>query len=176
MSGCLLGELLEDNFVITSSVLVSKRRFMKLGSFSAARVLAEDYDLWLRFAAGGPIEFLNEPLLLYSHRGDSYRSSVTRLHDCLAVAKALRNLRSQLPQYAAPARLRVRRRLSRQLHSASRLAAEEGDAVLQRRLKAHAISLWPPSPRPCVAIGAAVLRSWTRVERSCLPARCSRSL
>jgi len=66
--------LYESNFVITSSALVRREVFDKVGFFdqSPRMVGVEDYDLWLRISAvGAKFGFLPERLLLYRDRAGS---------------------------------------------------------------------------------------------------------
>ena len=67
--GRVLGDLLKDNFVITSSVLVRRDLVKRVGGFSEDPRLRgiEDYDLWLRLAAIMDFYYVDEELLLYEH-------------------------------------------------------------------------------------------------------------
>lgn len=58
--------LLWSNRVYTSSVLVRKQAFEAVGGFAPERRLSEDYELWLKMAAKGPLTVLNEPFLEYA--------------------------------------------------------------------------------------------------------------
>jgi teichuronic acid biosynthesis glycosyltransferase TuaG len=68
-TGRVLKELLTDNFVITSSVLVRRDLFKRAGGFCEDPKLRgiEDYDLWLRLAAFTDFRYIDEELLLYTH-------------------------------------------------------------------------------------------------------------
>jgi glycosyltransferase involved in cell wall biosynthesis len=64
--GCLFESLLRRNFVTTSSVILRTDRFRQLGGFEEDLRYCEDWDLWLRFSAGGGVMVgLTEPLTLY---------------------------------------------------------------------------------------------------------------
>jgi teichuronic acid biosynthesis glycosyltransferase TuaG len=67
--GRVLGDLLKDNFVITSSVIVRRDLVKRAGGFSEDPRLRgiEDYDLWLRVAAITDFCYVDEELLLYEH-------------------------------------------------------------------------------------------------------------
>jgi teichuronic acid biosynthesis glycosyltransferase TuaG len=67
--GRVLGDLLKDNFVITSSVLVRRELINRAGGFNEDPRLrvGEDYDLWLRLAAITDFCYIDEELLLYEH-------------------------------------------------------------------------------------------------------------
>ena len=65
-------DLLRDNFVITSSVLV-ERRIIGNKRFSTSPRLRgyEDYDCWLNLAPSLRIDYLPEPLLVYQRQPGS---------------------------------------------------------------------------------------------------------
>ena len=67
--GRVLRDLLSDNFVIASSVLVRRKLLEQVGGFSEDPRLRgiEDYDLWLRLAALTDFRYIDEELLMYKH-------------------------------------------------------------------------------------------------------------
>jgi glycosyltransferase involved in cell wall biosynthesis len=81
MKGNLLAELLNDNFIITSSCAVRRSLLDLIGEFSEEELLkgVEDYDLWLRAALKTEICYIPEPLVVYRDQGDSIRSQQTRV-------------------------------------------------------------------------------------------------
>lgn len=50
-SGMIARDLLADNSVSINTVMVRKRCFEEMGGFSETLRVADDYDIWLRFAA-----------------------------------------------------------------------------------------------------------------------------
>src|SRR5262249_53075631 len=66
-SGAVFLSLLQDNFVVTSTVMVRRSVLQSVGSFCEERALrgVEDYDLWLRIAARSELAFLPEALAIY---------------------------------------------------------------------------------------------------------------
>lgn len=66
-TGPVLRDLVADNFVITSSVVVRRELFERAGGFCEDPLLrgVEDYDLWLRLAAVTDFYYIDEELLLY---------------------------------------------------------------------------------------------------------------
>ena len=72
-----LATLLEENVVITSSVLVNRSLLGVVGAFSTQPGFrsVEDYELWLRVATRAPIHYLDEPLVIYR---DDTANSVRR--------------------------------------------------------------------------------------------------
>lgn len=80
--GMVFEELLFDNFIPISSVMIPRDLFRKLGGFSPGYALAEDFDLLLRAAENVPFDFIDEPLLLYrQHPGSGTYSRIGRLTD-----------------------------------------------------------------------------------------------
>ncbi|VVB63830.1 Glycosyltransferase like family 2 [uncultured archaeon] len=80
MQGNLLTELLNDNFIITSSCVVRRTLLDLIGEFSEEELLrgVEDYDLWLRASLKTEICYIPEPLVVYRDQGDSIRSQQSR--------------------------------------------------------------------------------------------------
>ena len=66
-TGWVLGDLVAENFVITSSVVVRRDLFERAGGFCEDPLLrgVEDYDLWVRLAALTDFHYIDEELLLY---------------------------------------------------------------------------------------------------------------
>lgn len=67
-SGMIARQLLQTNFICTSSVVLKKDILEEVGCFSEDRELQnfEDYELWLRIAALVGIDYVDEPLTLYT--------------------------------------------------------------------------------------------------------------
>ena len=79
-SGSVFLDLLKDNFVITSSVMLRRDPLEKAGNFSEAKELqvGEDYALWLKIALDWEVEYLEKPLIIYH---DSPQSSIRNKQD-----------------------------------------------------------------------------------------------
>ncbi len=79
-SGRVLPQLLNDNFVIVSTVVARRKVIEQVGGFAEEPLLrgVEDYDLWLRIAAISGIAYLPEPLALYREHPSSMRLEVPR--------------------------------------------------------------------------------------------------
>ncbi len=69
-----MGWLLERNRVATDTVCARRDAISRLGGFCEEPGVREDYDLWLRLAAAGPIRYLPAPLARY-RRHDSNLSN-----------------------------------------------------------------------------------------------------
>jgi len=79
-SGSIFLDLLRDNYIITSSVMVRREIIQKIGKFSEAIELRaiEDYVLWLRIALEWQVKYFEEPLVVYS---DSPQTSIRKTQD-----------------------------------------------------------------------------------------------
>jgi len=79
-SGSVFLDLLKNNFVITSSVMLRRDTLGKVGNFSEAKELqvGEDYALWLNIALDWEVEYLESPLIVYR---DSPQSSIRKKQD-----------------------------------------------------------------------------------------------
>lgn len=67
-TGSIFTSLFLGNFILTSSVLISRTAFDISGGFDPLLRTEEDYDLWLRVSKLYDICFINEPLLVRRHR------------------------------------------------------------------------------------------------------------
>jgi glycosyltransferase involved in cell wall biosynthesis len=73
-------ELLCDNFIITSSVIIRRYLLKEIGIFSEDKKMRaiEDYHLWLRIALIADIYYIKETLVKYRDRNNSIRSHDTQ--------------------------------------------------------------------------------------------------
>jgi glycosyltransferase involved in cell wall biosynthesis len=67
-SEILLNDLLDDNRIICSSVLINRNLLKKIGFFPETHNLkvGEDYSLWLRSTSIANFQYLDQPLLIYN--------------------------------------------------------------------------------------------------------------
>jgi glycosyltransferase involved in cell wall biosynthesis len=77
--GDVFEPLLRDNFITASSVIMRKAWFERLGGFEEQLVGTEDWDLWLRYAALGPVRLCREPLVRYRWHKSSLQSNLDRM-------------------------------------------------------------------------------------------------
>lgn len=63
--GKTLHNLLNNNFIPTSTVILRRRILNDIGLFNIKFRISQDYDLWLRIAEKYTIDFLDEPLAKY---------------------------------------------------------------------------------------------------------------
>jgi GT2 family glycosyltransferase len=66
--GPVFGSLFLGNFVNTSSVLLRRRAWERVGSFSERLRTQEDYDYWLKVARHGDCAYVQQPLLAFRQR------------------------------------------------------------------------------------------------------------
>jgi glycosyltransferase involved in cell wall biosynthesis len=86
--GDIFRPLLALNFITTSSVIMRKDWFERLGGFEEQLVGTEDWDLWLRYAAENPVRLCREPLTRYRWHNSSLQSNLDRMcRDRLKVVK-----------------------------------------------------------------------------------------
>ncbi len=78
VSGLTLGRLAQSNLVATSTVLVRRSALAAAGGFDPQFRGPEDYDLWLRLAARGPIAFIDALLARYRHQEGSLSTDAAR--------------------------------------------------------------------------------------------------
>lgn len=78
VEGWVLEELLGMNFISMGSVLAEKSRLMAVGLFDETRKYCEDWDLWLRVAAGSRFGFVDrEVVAVRLHETNTMRAVET---------------------------------------------------------------------------------------------------
>lgn len=83
-SGKVFADLYRGNFIVTSSVIVKRTCFDKVGLFDKKMHVVEDYDLWLRMAQMFRLGYLNKRLLKYRDYEGSFSDEGTiRNHERL---------------------------------------------------------------------------------------------
>jgi glycosyltransferase involved in cell wall biosynthesis len=106
-AGRPVAELMEVNFVLTSSVIVRRDLLEAVGGFDERLSHAEDLDLWIRLARRAPAAASRRSLVRYQHRaGGLSRQTERRL---LGDVELFRRL-SLEPELSASLRRRARRR------------------------------------------------------------------
>lgn len=63
--GWVLTELVLDNFIATSTVIIDREIFLKSGGFDESLDSVEDWDLWLRISSQQPVSYLHQSLVNY---------------------------------------------------------------------------------------------------------------
>jgi glycosyltransferase involved in cell wall biosynthesis len=77
--GDVQAELLLGNFITIETVVMRTACFRKLGGFDESLRYLEDYELFLRISARGPVVFQPEPVARYRIHG----SNLSRQHEAL---------------------------------------------------------------------------------------------
>ena len=97
-SGWVLNDLFQANFIRTSSVIIRRDCFDKVGLFDEKQKQAQDYDLWLRMAAEYQVGFINEFLTVYvdNPKGISGDGLIGRLYILQALEKSY--LKQKIPE------------------------------------------------------------------------------
>ncbi len=98
-TGFLLDDLINNNFVITSTCMVRRDVLQKTGGFSedpAFRAI-EDYELWLRIARQYQMQYIPVPMAVYRDAEVSIRSEISRLRYHDGMEKIYTLLKSELP-------------------------------------------------------------------------------
>jgi len=126
-SGDVLAQLLVDNFVITSSVLVLRAVVEDVGYFRNGSAGSEDYGLWLRAARVCRFVYLEQPWLTYRDFGWSYRQEWSRADGANSILENLNQLEERFPGTARMYRREFRKR-RRELYAVmGRHSLSEGD-------------------------------------------------
>jgi glycosyltransferase involved in cell wall biosynthesis len=75
--GDLTEALLQDNFIVLSSVMIKRAVIQGIGGFDTSLATVEDWDLWLKLASSG-IRFaaVREPVTMYQWRADSLSKNI----------------------------------------------------------------------------------------------------
>jgi glycosyltransferase involved in cell wall biosynthesis len=157
--------LVQDCFVFTPTVVVRRLCLEQIGYFNESLSVSEDYNLWLRIAAGWPIARLPEILAITHERPGSLSASVSpelRLRNGISALEDVEANCSDL----LPGEVRaLRRALSERnyFYGSYLLSSGEKSASRRRLVTAYRqrLSNW---------------RSLAKLGLSFLPARLSRSL
>jgi glycosyltransferase involved in cell wall biosynthesis len=106
-AGRPIAELIEVNFILTSSVIVRRDLLEATGGFDERLSHAEDVDLWIRLARRAPATASRRSLVRYQHRhGGLTRQVAARLQGDVALFDRL----ARDPDLAPELRERARRR------------------------------------------------------------------
>jgi glycosyltransferase involved in cell wall biosynthesis len=63
LKGMVFNSLFQQNFIPSTSVVITKDILDKAGGYNSKLILAEDYDLWLRVADHYPVDFIDQSLV-----------------------------------------------------------------------------------------------------------------
>jgi glycosyltransferase involved in cell wall biosynthesis len=131
-----LEQLLEVNFVLTSSVVARRDALEELGGFDAGLSHAEDLDLWIRLARRWPAAASPRALVRYQHRSGGLSEKLeSRLLGDIALFERLAADRA----LSTPLRRGARRRAARAWYQLAVNALRVGNGAQARR---HLASAW----------------------------------
>lgn len=148
-----IAELLEVNFILTSSVVVRRSLLESLGGFDPDMTHAEDIDLWIRMARRSPATAGLRPLVRYQHQqGGLTRQIERRLMGDVELFRRL----ARDPELPAAMRRRARRREALAYFKLASRALRSGDrrATWSRLAKAW---MFPERALPVTALAVASL-------------------
>ena len=84
--GNILQDLLLNNFITTSSIIVKKHCFDEVGLFDTEYLSASDNDMWIRIAEKFEFDYVGEPLVNY------YNTPISISRDNIKAIKGLERL------------------------------------------------------------------------------------
>lgn len=77
--GDIFQDMLLGNCIGTSTILLKKECFERVGLFDESMLFCEDYDLWVRISKQFQFEYIKEPLVNYSVQENSYSTNYERV-------------------------------------------------------------------------------------------------
>jgi glycosyltransferase involved in cell wall biosynthesis len=148
-----VGELMDVNFILTSSVVIRRDALEAVGGFDTRLTHAEDLDLWIRLARRWPAVATREALVRYQHRpGGLTRQVEARLGGDVDLFGRL----ARDPSLPPELRRRARRRASLASLKLAVVALREGRRAEARRRLGQAW-MFPERALPVLATWAATL-------------------
>ena len=137
-SGNLFRQTWEKNFVRTSTVMVRKECFQKVGPFREELPINQDLDLWLRLARQFPLGYLSEPLALYRHHPGGKSRDVLRSRKIYLDLIRTYDDPEVIPRWAS------RRRRAYLQASVGKHQVAAGEVAQGRQALWKAARTWPP--------------------------------
>ena len=153
-TGDLFEQLLMDNFLVTSSVMVRKSALNRVQNFTESPVTAEDWDLWLKLAADGcRFAAVSDPLTRYRWRSGSYSKNHERMRQLrkITVHRALMTERGKRLPW------KTRRQVMANVESCSAWSLAASSPRKAVRWYINSILQWPFDATP-----------WKGVVKGCL--------
>ncbi len=135
------------NIITTSSVLMRRRCFERIGVFDEELFVAEDFDLWIRVAASFGFHYVDKALVKYfvhtdgisHHDSTSPWSSDVRQRNARSLERLLAKHRELFDTN--------RRGHGRSYLALARKYRQAGDVINERRALRQSLRLWPFEPR-----------------------------
>jgi glycosyltransferase involved in cell wall biosynthesis len=148
-SGEVFSELVQRNFIGTSTVLVRKKMLVECGKFSVDMKALQDWDCWLKIASKYPVIYVGEPLSYYRVHSQSvsrsarktityHRKLIDKIFSNDGIASSYANLKniSLFNSYSI----------------CSIISDQEGDYCFSFRCALRAFMLRPRNPRRLLSI------------------------
>ncbi len=159
--GMVFDNLLKQNFVLTSSVVVRRDALSRSGLFDHRLRYCQDYDLWLRVARVGKFRLVPESLSTYRLHGDNN----VLTHGYAMLQPLFLEMAIQKHSDSADAKKQMRSKLGRAWHHRARTAMHEGNFAVSRT------AYWRAA-----RYGHMPVKSLLRASFSLMPAFISRSI
>ena len=154
VEGDLLEALLQDNFIIVSSVMIRRTVIQKIGGFDTSLPSVEDWDLWLKLASKG-VRFaaVGEPVTMYQWRAGSMSKNYELMRSTrkTIVKRALETARANALPWS------VRRRAMANIESCSAWFLAGSSPQKAIRWYLNSLRYWPFD-----------LNSWKGIVKGCL--------
>lgn len=129
--------LISENYVGTSSVVIRKTVFDRVGLFDESIAGPEDFDMWLRVTSLYNIGFID----MIGHRYRVRTESITTRGDKRLIPHKVKILERELerPNLPSPVRTKLKRKLSHELWALGFTHQADGDMTLARRYYARSL-------------------------------------
>ncbi len=154
VEGDILEPLLQDNFIVVSSVMIRRTVILGIGGFDTSLPSVEDWDLWLKLSARG-VRFaaVGEPVTMYQWRAGSMSRNYELMRSTrqTIVNRALENDRAK----ALPWSVRRRAKANTESCSAWFLAGSSPQQAIRWYL--NSLWYWPFD-----------FNSWKGIVKGCL--------
>ncbi len=152
--GDLLEPLLQDNFIVVSSVMIRRKVIQDAGCFDSSLPSVEDWDLWLKLSARGVcFAAVGEPLTMYQWRAGSMSKNYELMRSTrhFVVDRALKTDRGKALPWS------VRRRAQAQIESCSAWFLAGSSPRKAIRWYMNSLWYWPFD-----------VNSWKGIVKGCL--------
>lgn len=139
----VLKELVQGNFISTSTVLIKRETFEESGGFDESLRSIQDWELWTRVAERNPIVYVDEPLARYRiHPSSTSRKTRKTLPNHLKVIDIIFSRVGSTPEIQ---KLKPQAKAS-SYGVCSYIAEEEGDASYAFKCAFNACRFDPLNP------------------------------
>jgi glycosyltransferase involved in cell wall biosynthesis len=140
-SGEVLGDLLDENFMRTPTVIFRRKLFLEAGGYDTSLRYTNDWDMWLRLATGRRV--IRDPVVSARYRlhGEQLVKNRRPLAEerVRVLERHLPRIEREVPELAA----RARRALGARCLKLARLDLREGRREEEAALVARAVALVP---------------------------------